>query len=453
MLALCLTRLFKAGKFTGRRDDATTGTADPHTRLFKAGKFTGRRDDATTGTADPRFSTHIFDTKQQVVKRDYAEIISSSEGLRSKPSYELMTTPRPSSFVAVKGPALLASTSSSPVAPSLHGVAEIPAADVTLLSVLGRGGFGVVLKGRWVSTDVAVKVVKRVDQVGKASLELNREIELLFKLRHPNICSLFGFCNTDQGLGMVIELLDMSLSELLHNRPEKSGDVDLRVRVAHQTASGIAFLHRNNCMHRDVKTANVMLDHTLSFAKVCDFGLALNKSFEGIQDSSPCSWMSEGAGGVAGGWSMRHTAGIGTPRYMAPEVLVFLDTQVSDQGNAVAKYNESCDVYSFGLLLWEVMHRQIPFADYPGIQVVAVLARSVQRPPLNLPAGYEGLGALISSCWHHDPAERPPMCTCVEFLSELSGPLRASQDGQLSSQDPAHWAVDPLRGCTRTIRV
>lgn len=141
---------------------------------------------------------------------------------------------------------------------------------------------------------------------------------------------------------------------------------------------------------------------------------------------------------------------------MAPEVLVRVG------GSTVAAsrstYNESADVYSFGLLLWEVMHQKVPFAEYDGVKVAVVLAPSSQRPPLSLPAGYEVLGPLISSCWSHDPAQRPPMSTCVEVLGAINVPpadlpaillrpdgqdgvRRAYQDGNHDASQANHLAT------------
>eukprot|EP00308_Calcidiscus_leptoporus_P008967 CAMPEP_0119401938 /NCGR_PEP_ID=MMETSP1334-20130426/142626_1 /TAXON_ID=127549 /ORGANISM="Calcidiscus leptoporus, Strain RCC1130" /LENGTH=450 /DNA_ID=CAMNT_0007425863 /DNA_START=64 /DNA_END=1418 /DNA_ORIENTATION=+ len=182
---------------------------------------------------------------------------------------------------------------------------------------------------------------------------------------------------------------------------------------------GIAYLHRNKCMHRDIKTANVMLDKA-RHAKVCDFGLAVPVETAPL----PSAADADAASGCAAGerWGERwHTAAIGTLRYMAPEMLVRPTTNGTDATPLVQSlrslYDESCDVYSFGLLLWEVMHRQVPFAGKSGIYVAFSLAPSEQRPAVSLPAGFEGLEPLIRSCWHHDPSRRPSMAACVEVLT------------------------------------
>ena len=106
-----------------------------------------------------------------------------------------------------------------------------------------------------------------------------------------------------------------------------------------------------------------------------------------------------------------HTTCVGTPRYMAPEVL--------SAEAASRKYDQRCDVYSFGMLLWEVMHRKTAFADFNGMHVAVILAPSTQRPPLSLDVGFEEVSRLITLCWHHDPTQRPSMEACVEVLAEF----------------------------------
>ena len=72
-----------------------------------------------------------------------------------------------------------------------------------------------------------------------------------------------------------------------------------------------------------------------------------------------------------------------------------------------------------GLLLWELAHRATPFAEYDGMKVVVDVAPTGQRPALQLRAGLEPLGPLITSCWHRDPTARPAVAACTEELGQL----------------------------------
>jgi len=164
-----------------------------------------------------------------------------------------------------------------------------------------------------------------------------------------------------------------------------------------------------------------MLDESMH-AKVCDFGLAADTCLPSAESAASerhsTHAMIDNDGDASGGAT--HTAGIGTPRYMAPEMRAPLDGPRADR----AQYNERCDVYSFGLLLWEVMHQEVPCAEHTGIQVALILAPSSRRPPLNLPTGLSNdlLGELITACWNADPAQRPLMSTCANLLAVAAPP-------------------------------
>ena len=109
---------------------------------------------------------------------------------------------------------------------------------------------------------------------------------------------------------------------------------------------------------------------------------------------------------------------VGTLRYTAPELIV--------QPGTV--YTEFCDVYSFGLLLWEIFHQQIAFGDTPGITVAACLSAHGKRPVLSMPSDCEAtVGPLITSCWAHDAKARPTMATCVEHLAPWAAGSRSAQ--------------------------
>lgn len=177
--------------------------------------------------------------------------------------------------------------------------------------------------------------------------------------------------------------------------------------------------------HRDIKPSNVMLDK-LQHAKVCDFGLSkpyvLTMEVLGdfaylLEGDSPDSARSaDGTGGSRGTSSANSantTYAVGTLRYMAPEVVQSTDEAVK------MVYEAPSDVYSFGILLWELAHRQLPFAGIEGVEVAIKVARSGQRPPLQLPKGLQDLEPIIASCWHCDPNQRPPMSVCAERLCAL----------------------------------
>lgn len=195
-------------------------------------------------------------------------------------------------------------------------------------------------------------------------------------------------------------------------------------------------------------------------AKVSDFGIATGRSSSRDEAS------------FQGHENEQHTFGAGTLRFMAPEVLnagTPLATPLATHtrsGTTTAVYDERADVYSFGLLLWEVAHVRVPWANVEGRQVAFVLAPSGQRPPLtpdsspSLATVYEPLAHLIASCWHKDPAERPSMAACAEDLGRLlqlyvahadsssAGPTQPQ--AQLLACDELGVAIPPIDGTTES---
>ena len=319
---------------------------------------------------------------------------------------------------------------------------EIPSADITLHRIVGRGGMGEVYLGDWRGTAVAVKMVARAARLQPRQRQHQerlflRETTVMASLRHPCICSLFGIVQRLENHtipALVMEYLDRPLSDLVHK------DLDafegrLRLRIMQETAIGLEYLHAREFMHRDIKTSNVMLDE-LQHAKVTDFGLSSSLAPLALAVPQQARQAAPDRG------DLRHTRAIGTPRYMAPEILA--QSNLATDTNA-AVYDERCDVYSFGLLLWEVAHRTIPFAAHDATHVAYVLAPAGQRPPLQLRGsrtmntGYDGLRPLIAACWHQDPAQRPTMSICVEQLGKLV--IEAQQQPQSSRPSSAGSSV------------
>eukprot|EP00966_Prymnesium_polylepis_P258978 5981700-Prymnesium_polylepis.1 len=174
------------------------------------------------------------------------------------------------------------------MAPAAGDVTHIASTEITVCSLIGRGGFGSVFLGRWLEMAVAVKVTNVADRVHTV------EAQLLQKLRHPCICTFFGTTLIDGRLAMVMEVRQLanalvrnashatlktrlvrtfsfvsaqylqggSLAALLRNGRNSGGGLDAAMicRISSEVAAGLAFLHRNGIIHRDVKAENVLLD-------------------------------------------------------------------------------------------------------------------------------------------------------------------------------------------------
>jgi len=214
---------------------------------------------------------------------------------------------------------------------------------------------------------------------------------------------------------MVLEYMTGgSLHDLLHNAGDKAPiDVGLLTRIVAEVASGVAYLHANGVMHRDVKSANVLLDDS-RHAKVTDFGISTRF---GRSD---------------------YTAETGTYRQMAPEVILH------------KPYDQKCDVYSYGVLLWEVLHRQVPFQGLAPLQAAFAVAMEHRRPTISLEGDLAVYRPLIEACWDADPNKRPDMEQVVRGTVECAAAIEA-QSAEGAQASPRGSASGGLRGLTSAL--
>jgi serine/threonine protein kinase len=167
-----------------------------------------------------------------------------------------------------------------------------------------------------------------------------------------------------------------------------------RARILLAAARGVGHLHARNVLHRDLKSGNVLVNDDKALdVRVCDFGLS--RRAQGNELMTP---------------------GIGTPYWMAPEVI------------AHQRYSTKADVYSYGLMLWEAAAGETPFRELEGMQAAfAVWSRGARPPmPLDTPAR---LAALIRRCWAALPAQRPEFTEIVRELEVLVGELEGGEEG------------------------
>jgi len=128
----------------------------------------------------------------------------------------------------------------------------------------------------------------------------------------------------------------------------------------------------------------------------------------------------------------QHTRGVGTLRYMAPEVFA-MHTEVAYDATCTAdssRYDERCDVYSFSLLVWEMTHGQIVFDGKTSVRAAIEVAKG-GRPEITLPAEHAELGELICACWQREPSARPSMPACVEQIARMLAIMRGAKEAKL----------------------
>ena len=318
----------------------------------------------------------------------------------------------------------------------------IDESDIEMLRVLGHGAFGEVWEGRLHPNGlkVAIKVIVTgaVDDEGDpldvfAEEDFRKECEVLHSIDNPHLLKLIGFGTTASGsMFIVTELLaGGSLRDLLRNA-ERDLQWHTRLKIALQVALGMKYLHERHMLHRDLKSANVLLDEQLR-AKVCDFGLSrvvrpsrprvVHSPFTGvtrllphvhgveINDTQSVSSLENVAVNVV---DVRGTMtkAAGTLLWMAPEVYR------GDQN-----YTGAVDVYSYGIVLWELATRNTPWVDELSSDTVFFeqLNRALQtgrRPviPDDVVAEHGEFVSVMRRCWAGDPADRP---TFAEVATDL----------------------------------
>ncbi|CAH1453678.1 unnamed protein product [Lactuca virosa] len=262
---------------------------------------------------------------------------------------------------------------------------EIRWEDLIFKEEIGHGSFARVYRGIWNGSDVAVKVYFGNQYSEKALQDYNKEIDIMKRLRHPNVLLFMGSVCSQDKLAMVTELLPRgSLFNVLHNSGN-SLDIRRRLRMAADVARGMNYLHHRNppIVHRDLKSSNLLVDKNWS-VKVGDFGLSKLKHATFLTARS----------------------GRGTPQWMAPEVL------------RNEPSNEKSDVFSFGIILWELVTQCIPWSNMNPLQVVGVVGFMDRR--LDLPENLDpSLSSIIQDCWQSNPELRPSFEDIMQRLPGL----------------------------------
>ncbi|TYH81285.1 hypothetical protein ES332_D03G189100v1 [Gossypium tomentosum] len=269
---------------------------------------------------------------------------------------------------------------------------EIRWEDLHLGEEVGQGSYAVVYRGIWNGSDVAVKVYFAGEYKESTLLDYKKEIDIMRKLRHPNVLLFMGAVYSQERLAIVTEFLPRgSLFKALHKN-NQALDVKRRMRMALDVARGMNYLHHRNppIVHRDLKSSNLLVDRNLN-VKVGDFGLSRWKN----------------------GTFLTTKSGRGTPQWMAPEVL------------RNEPSNEKSDVFSFGVILWELMTVSIPWNNLNSLQVVGVVGFMDRR--LELPEGLDPqIESIIRDCWQSNPENRPSF---EDIINRMTGIVQKSAIG------------------------
>uniref|UniRef100_A0A3Q3GQ57 Mitogen-activated protein kinase kinase kinase 7 n=1 Tax=Labrus bergylta TaxID=56723 RepID=A0A3Q3GQ57_9LABR len=267
---------------------------------------------------------------------------------------------------------------------------EINYEDIEVEEVVGRGAFGVVCKAKWKGKDVAIKTIESESERKAFIVELRQ----LSRVNHPNIVKLYGSCHNP--VCLVMEYAEGgSLYNVLHGaEPLPYYTASHAMSWCFQCSQGVAYLHGMKpkaLIHRDLKPPNLLLVAGGTVLKICDFGTACDIQTHMTNNKGSAAWM-------------------------APEVF---------EGS---NYSEKCDVFSWGIILWEVITRRKPFDEIggPAFRIMWAVHNGT-RPPLikNLPKPIE---SLMTRCWSKDPSQRPSMEEIVKIMTHLMKYFKGSDE-------------------------
>ncbi|KAK5854198.1 hypothetical protein PBY51_015289 [Eleginops maclovinus] len=292
---------------------------------------------------------------------------------------------------------------------------NIPFSELVLEEIIGVGGFGKVYRGTWKDQEVAVKAARQDpdEDIAATAGGVKQEAKLFSMLQHPNIIKLEGVCLEEPNLCLVMEYArGGTLNRALTGRRIPP---HILVNWAVQIARGMLYLHEEAVVpiiHRDLKSSNILLLETIEnddigrkTLKITDFGLARE-------------WHKTTKMSAAGTYS-----------WMAPEVI------------KSSLFSKGSDVWSYGVLLWELLTGEVPYRGIDGLAVAYGVA--VNKLTLPIPSTCpEPFAKLMEECWDQDPHVRPSFSCILEQLSAIEEAVMATmpQDSFHSMQDD--WRVE-----------
>ncbi|KAI3811497.1 hypothetical protein L1987_21221 [Smallanthus sonchifolius] len=247
-----------------------------------------------------------------------------------------------------------------------------------------QGAFGKLYKGTYNGVNVAIKLLEKPeDNLERAHLmeqQFQQEVMMLARLKHPNIVRFIGACRKPMVWCIITEYAKGgSVRQFLTKRQNRSVPLKSAVKQALDVARGMEYVHGLGLIHRDLKSDNLLISADRSI-KIADFGVArIEVQTEGM------------------------TPETGTYRWMAPEMIQH------------RPYTQKVDVYSFGIVLWELITGMLPFQNMTAVQAAFAVVNKGVRPTIPndcLPV----LSEIMTRCWDGNSDVRPPFTEVVRML-------------------------------------
>ncbi|XP_055898146.1 serine/threonine-protein kinase TNNI3K-like [Biomphalaria glabrata] len=260
--------------------------------------------------------------------------------------------------------------------------------DLEFQETIGSGSFGKVYKGKCKGRTVAIKRYRASSFGAKSDVDMFcREVAILAKLNSPYVINFIGACLDDPSQFAIVThyVSGGSLFSLLHEQ-KRLIDVQSKLTIALDVAKGMEYLHNMPLpiIHRDLNSHNILLEEN-GHAVVADFGESrfLRSADEDNMTKQP-----------------------GNLRWMAPEIF----TQCT-------KYSVKADMFSYSLVLWELLSGELPFAHLKPAAAAAETAYHNTRPPIAITFP-KPIVSLLQKGWHTNPDERPEFCEIIPILEE-----------------------------------
>ena len=282
-------------------------------------------------------------------------------------------------------------------------------ADLEFKEKIGEGAYGDVYRGYLWGQEIAIKQIRldggKEEAEEETVREFRREMKIMKHLRHPNVVEFLGACMSEHSLCLLTEYMPNGSLEDHLTRLRREGKRMRESRVVSLTldvVKGLNWLHHKGIIHRDLKSANILLD-AAGKGKLADFGLSHVRR---RRDESM-----NGYHGVAG-----------TPSYIAPEVLMGRE------------YGVKADVYSLGVLINEMLATVAPYDDTPlaqlGLPAFEAAVMSGGRPKL-AECHNSALTQLVMDCWQTDADGRPTVESIMKTLERIDRDMQTQQQQQL----------------------
>lgn len=404
--SLTLQRVCSSPAPFAAKDAALTGDSDARSVSLRIAGDGSKPKKRAKSPIPTRVISDVFREAKAASKR-----FSSPQRPRKSGSARLMDDNPPFAFSSTRvATKLITRRASSWPRNSDNRVAKVAALEILEKWTVDRsqllighkfaaGAYSRLFHGIYKEEPVAVKFIRLPDDGEDAELtarlqkQFTVEVTILARLNHRNVIKLVGACSCPPVFCVITEFLSGgSLRSFLRKLDCKQLPLEKIISIALDIAHGLEYVHAQGVIHRDVKPENILFDGELC-AKVVDFGVAFEDVYCNTLEDDP-----------------------GTYRWMAPEMC------------KRKPYCRKVDVYSFGLVLWELVSGSIPYEDMTPLQAAFAVVNKNLRPvvPLSCPTP---LQQLMEQCWSVQPDKRPEFSQIVRTLETLQRVL--DRDGTL----------------------